>query len=160
MRPTMRGSGAVSLEIAADADTLWALVADVTRVGEINEECLRADWRGSATGPALGARFRGHNRVRWMRWARTCEVVGCEPGREFAWQTLPRWFDSTIWRYRFEPAPGGTVVTHSYEVTNMAPRLLVGPTLRLIPHHADRRADMRASLDLLAQAAGANAASP
>ncbi len=153
MRPTMRSSGAVSLEIAADADALWSLVADVTRVGEINTECVRAEWRRPATGPALRARFRGHNRVGRFRWARTCEVVVCEPGREFAWQTLPRWFDSTIWRFRFEPGTKGTLVTHSYEVVNMAPRLLLGPTLRLIPNHADRRPDMQASLILLARAA-------
>jgi Polyketide cyclase / dehydrase and lipid transport len=155
MRPTMRPAGEVSLEIPAEADALWTLVADVTRVGEINSECLRADWRKPATGPALGARFRGHNRVGRFRWARTCEVVACELGREFAWQTLPRWFDSTVWRFRFEPGTSGTLVTHSYEVVKTAPRLLLGPTLRLIPHHADRRPDMQASLTLLARTAEA-----
>jgi ligand-binding SRPBCC domain-containing protein len=148
-----RTAGEVSIRIDAPPEAAWAVVADVTRVGELSEECRRARWIGGASGPVVGARFRGHNRVGRMRWSRRCEVVASEPGREFAWQTLPRWFDSSIWRYRFEPEGTGTRVTESYEIVKMPPRFLVAWALRRMPHHADRRPDMRRTLESLRAAA-------
>ena len=47
---------------------------------------IEAEWLDGATGPALGARFRGHvrrNEIGPVYWT-TCRVTACEPGREFA----------------------------------------------------------------------------
>jgi ligand-binding SRPBCC domain-containing protein len=154
----MRAGGDVSISIDAPPEVAWALVADVTRIGELDTECRRAEWIGGASGPAVGVRFRGHNRVRRMRWSRRCEVLVCEPAREFTWQTLPRWFDSTIWRYRFEPDGNATRASASYEIVKAPPRLLAAWALRYMPHHADRRPDMRVTLESLKRAAEREAA--
>ena len=78
--------GSVTVHMAASADRVWDLVSDITRVGEFSPETFEAEWLGGASGPEVGARFRGHVRrngrgpVYWT----VCTVVACDPGREFA----------------------------------------------------------------------------
>ena len=75
----------VSTRIEASPDRVWELVGDPTRMGEWSPECRRVEWVGSATAPAVRARFRGHNRRGWRSWTTTGTIVGYEPGREIAW---------------------------------------------------------------------------
>lgn len=113
----MRGS--VTVHMAASADRVWDLVSDVTRIGEFSPETFEAQWLGGATGPALGARFRGHVRRngRGPAYWTVCTVVACQPGREFAFEVGgPRRSTLNTWRYRLEPGPGGTAVTESFEL--------------------------------------------
>ena len=42
---------------------MWAVVRNVTRVGEWSHECVDADWLAGADAPVAGARFRGRNRA-------------------------------------------------------------------------------------------------
>ena len=61
----MRGS--VTVHMDAPPETVWALVSDVTKIGQFSPETFEAEWLDGATGPAVGARFRGHVR-RNGRW--------------------------------------------------------------------------------------------
>jgi len=121
----MRGS--VTVHMAASADRVWDLVSDITRVGEFSPETFEAEWLGGVSGPAVGARFRGHVRrngrgpVYWT----ACTVVACDPGREFAFAvTGPRGMTVNTWRYQLEPSAAGTEVTESFELADT-------PVLRL-----------------------------
>ena len=108
----------------ASVDRVWSLVSDVTRIGEFSPETFEAEWLDGATGPAVGARFRGHVRrngrgpVYWT----TCRVTACDPGREFAFgvQSLGKQ-DVNTWRFRLESADGGTDVTESFELADALP---------------------------------------
>lgn len=117
---------AVTVHVDAPPEAVWALVSDVTAVGRFSPETFEAEWLDGATGPALGARFRGHVRrngrgpVYWT----TCEVVACEPGREFGFTVLTGGRPVNTWRYRLEPAGDGTDVTESFELADT-------PALRL-----------------------------
>lgn len=107
--------GRASIDVAAPPEQVWALVADVTRMGEWSPECVRAEWRGGATGPAPGARFHGYNKIATYEWDVPCVVVECEPGRRFSFRVPPSDPNGTVWTYDFEPAPdGGTRVTESF----------------------------------------------
>lgn len=112
--------------MAAPPDRVWDLVSDVTRIGEFSPETFEAQWVDGATGPRAGARFRGHVRrngrgpVYWT----TCTVIACEPGREFAFGVGAPGRPLNTWRYVLQPAPGGTDVTESFELTPL-------PLLRL-----------------------------
>jgi len=66
--------------------------------------------------PAVGARFKGHNRRGWRRWAVPCRVTAVEPGRAFAFETIPGGQVQTMWRYELEPAEGGTILQESFQV--------------------------------------------
>jgi uncharacterized protein YndB with AHSA1/START domain len=117
---------AVTVHVDAPPEAVWALVSDVTAIGRFSPETFEAQWLDGATGPAPGARFKGHvkrNGRGPVYWT-TCEVVACEPGREFGFAVLTGGRALNTWRYRLEPAGGGTDVTESFELADT-------PALRL-----------------------------
>jgi uncharacterized protein YndB with AHSA1/START domain len=110
--------GAVTVHMAASPERVWSLVSDVTQIGRFSPETFEAEWLDGATGPAPGARFRGHvkrNGRGPVYWA-SCTVVACEPGREFAFGVGPPGKALNTWRYRLEPSGDGTDVTESFEL--------------------------------------------
>jgi len=149
---SMRTSGSVSIEIDADAGMVYDLISDVTRIGEWSPECRRANWLDGEAGPAVGVRFKGHNKWKMSRWARICEIVAAEPGREFAFWTIPGHgpsADSTTWRWDIETAGDVTRVTQSYEITKMPQRWFLPIVKRFMPHHLDMRDHIRQTLEAL-----------
>jgi hypothetical protein len=121
----MRGS--VTVHMAASADQVWDLVSDVTRVGEFSPETFEAEWLDGASGPALGARFRGHvkrNGRGPVYWT-VCTVVACEPGRDFGFTVGgPGGRVLNSWRYQLEPTVDGTDVTESFTLPDTLPTRL------------------------------------
>lgn len=116
----------VTVHISAPPDRVWDLVSDVTRVGEFSPETFEAEWTDGATGPAVGARFRGHvkrNGRGPVYWT-TCKVVTCDEPREFGFTVVAGNRDVNTWRYRLEPNGEGTDVTESFELAGT-------PVLRL-----------------------------
>ncbi|HEX4777818.1 MAG TPA: SRPBCC family protein [Acidimicrobiia bacterium] len=108
-----------SIVIDAPAEHIYDLVADLPRMGEWSPECRQVAWLGEATGPAEGARFVGHNRGGprgILKWSRRGRILAADRGREFAFVTEEGNRESTVWRYRMEPASRGTRVTESYDV--------------------------------------------
>ena len=109
-------SGSAQVTIDRPPAQVWAAIADVTRMGEWSPECTAGRWVGGATGPAVGAKFEGDNEAKVAgrtvkRWTTTSEVTACEPGRSFEFVAE----GYTTWRYRFQPAGDGTLVTESFE---------------------------------------------
>jgi Polyketide cyclase / dehydrase and lipid transport len=140
--------------VAADAEAIYDLVAELTRMGEWSPECAAVEWQDGATGPAEGARFIGHNRggpFNLLRWSRRGRVLVAEPGKEFAFATEEGGRESTVWRYRFESVEGGTLVTESYEVKKIPvwARIVDVPTNR----HRELLHAMRHTLEQLKAAA-------
>lgn len=97
----------VSLDINAPAADVYALVADLPRMGEWSPQTTRVVWRGGATGPAEGAKFRGDNKHGLLRWSTFGTVTVAEPGKEFAFEVGFGPLPVARWGYRFEPLPGG-----------------------------------------------------
>ena len=134
--------GQASTVIAAPPEAVWALVTDVTRTGEWSPENTGAVWLDGATGPAVGARFKGSNRRGRTKWATTCQVIVAEPGREFVFVTGRPGKPETRWRFVLEAdGDGATRVTESFElvkplgaVSNFVTRVTTGVR--------DRRADL------------------
>jgi hypothetical protein len=105
--------------MAAPADRIWDLIADVRNTGRFSPETFEAEWLDGATGPALGARFRGHvrrNEIGPVYWT-TCRVTACEPGREFGFAVLIGDRAVNNWLYQLTPTHGGTEVTESFRMT-------------------------------------------
>jgi uncharacterized protein YndB with AHSA1/START domain len=110
----------VTVHMAAPAEAIWDLVSDVTRIGRYSPETFEAEWLDGATGPAVGARFRGHvkrNQKGPTYWT-TCIVTACEPGRVFEFGVGPTPEKAlNTWRYELAPAAGGgTDVTESFRL--------------------------------------------
>ena len=107
----------VSVEVAAPPERVWEVVTDVERMGAISPENEGGQWLGGATGPAVGARFKGRNRRGRATWTTVCEVTEAVPGRSFAFAVGGAARPSCTWRYDLEPLPGGrTRVTETFEL--------------------------------------------
>lgn len=107
----------VERTIDASPETLYALVADVTRMPEFSPEIRRCTWVGGATGPAVGARFRAVNTLQGFSWPNWPVVITADPGREFAISRTEPLFGTLQWRYQFVPEGDRTRVVESYRVT-------------------------------------------
>lgn len=112
----MRGSVTVTMKAASEI--VWDLVSDVTRIGEFSPETFEAEWLRGATGPEVGAYFRGHvkrNGVGPVYWS-TCRVEYCVPNEDFGFVVEVNGQEVNHWRYRLRPVEGGTEVTESFEL--------------------------------------------
>ena len=109
--------GHAGIDIAAPPERVFALITDVTRMGEWSPECYRCEWLDGATCAYVGARFRGYNKLGRYRWATTAVITAVKEGRSFAFTVVhdKTGRDETAWRYQLTPSPSGTVLTESFE---------------------------------------------
>ena len=147
----------VEREINAPAEEVWAMVSDVTRMGEWSPEATGAKWLKGATGPAVGARFTGKNRAGVRRWSTAGEVVECEPGKAFVFDVSAGPFKVATWTYRFEPTATGTKVVEQWDDRRTGKLMaVVGKLASGVGDRATHnRAGMEETLENLAKAAEA-----
>jgi hypothetical protein len=100
-----------SVLVARKPDELYALVSDVTRMGEWSPVCRACSWDEGA-GPRVGAWFTGRNETPERVWETRSQVVAANPGREFAWEVSGGW---VRWGFTLEADDGGTRLTESWE---------------------------------------------
>jgi hypothetical protein len=115
----------VTVHMAARPHDVWALVSDVTRIGEFSPETFEAEWLGRAreTGPQVGAKFRGHvkrNGIGPVYWT-VCKVTTFEPEREFAFAVVARGITVNTWGYRITPTSDGCDVTEYFRLSPLPP---------------------------------------
>jgi uncharacterized protein YndB with AHSA1/START domain len=145
---------AVSLRIAASADRLWALLGDPGRMGEWSDECRRVDWIDGATGPALDARFHGHNRIGWRRWTTTGRIVNYDPPRNLTFDVSMFGQPIARWSYDLAPDGDGTKVTERFVDLRGALSRRLGPVARGVADTAaHNRAGMQRTLEKVRAAA-------
>ena len=133
-----------SVNVDAPPERVWDLVADVTRMGEWSPETTAAWWLGDASGPAVGARFKGRNRRGPVRWSTTCEITAADRGRQFSFVRMSRIDGGTEWTYTMQAEGDATVLTEAARQ-----RRLPGPAARLagrMTFGADREAQIREGL--------------
>jgi len=146
--------GSVELLIAASPENVYDAIADVTAGGRRSLECRSCYWLPGSIPRTVGARFRGRNRTHIARWSRICEVIVAEPGKAFAFRTIPEPIDitrrdSTTWGYGLVAHPSGTLVTHYYEMTKFPLQPFKAVYGVLLSHHRDMRPHMTYTLAAL-----------
>lgn len=118
-----------STDVAADPDAVWAMVTDLPRMGELSPENIGGQWVNGATGPAVGAEFRGVNRNGHRQWSTKVRVVACEAGRRFTFDVRsPFGARVSRWSYEITPTATGCRLTeHWYRVGSWFVRRFLGP---------------------------------
>ncbi len=139
----MRRNCEAEVTVASSPEAVWAVISDVTRVGEWSGECRGCAWVDGADAPKPGARFRGRNRRGGFRWTRLNEVVLADRPHTLVWRTVPRapYFDSSEWRVSLVEDGPGTRVSESFQVL-ILPRLMERLLWLAMPAHRDRTADL------------------
>jgi len=146
----MRRMCAAETVIDAPAEAIWAVVCDVTRVGEWSGKCRGCSWVGEAGAAVPGARFRGANRRSWLRWTRLNEIIAADEPRQLIWRTIASgpYPDSVEWQIDLVSCNGGTLVRESFTVLAM-PRLMEWLLWVAVPAHRDRTSDLESDLGRL-----------
>lgn len=140
----------VQLRIEASPEALYDLVSDPANMGKLSPECTGGHWLDGATGPAVGARFKGTNKRGFVRWSTKSTVVAAERGRDFAFEVGD---SGTQWRYQFQPDGTGTLVTESRAASRPYPFIAKAFTTVALGgverHTQELRAGMAATLQRL-----------
>lgn len=97
----------VTREIAAPADRLWQMVADVTRMAEWSPKNESAEWLRGATGARPGATFRGANRNGSKKWSSVGTILEADPGRLLAFRVKAGGMNVAEWSSASSPPRRG-----------------------------------------------------
>jgi uncharacterized protein YndB with AHSA1/START domain len=139
-------TGSATIHIDAPPEKVYAVVTDVSRMGEWSPETNAAEWLDGATGPAVGVRFKGKNKNGFARWSTKPRVVAADDGREFAFVVGFAGRDLTKWTYRFEPDASGSKVTESFEMVNDMPSYIAAFE-KYVMRVKDRRTELIADIE-------------
>jgi hypothetical protein len=138
--------------IAATPDELWGRVSDIEQMGDLSPENAGGKWLKGATGPQVGARFKGDNRNGKKRWSTTCTVVTADPGQAFAFDVTVGPFKVARWSYRFEPVEGGCRVVETWtDQRGWVARKAGKPASGVADRETHNRDTMEATLARLAE---------
>jgi carbon monoxide dehydrogenase subunit G len=138
-----------SITINRPPEAVYAIVCDVTRVGELSPVCASATWDDPSQAGTDGAWFTGHNVIGDDISSDThCRVAVAKPGREFAFINHGRDGANELvrWGYTFEPDGDGTKVTESWQVLPAYPDMVRDAA-------GDPNVDVKPRIDGMAQMA-------
>jgi hypothetical protein len=149
-------NASVSIRIDAPPDKVWGLLSDITKMGDYSPEVVEAEWIGGATGPAVGARYRGHVRRNEnfpiLYWT-TCKVTECRPGEVFEFAVMAGERTINTWRYECRALDGGgTEVTESFDLGDNLLIKIWRPVGGFLRERRNRR-DMLSTLERIKAAA-------
>jgi len=141
--------GDVTVHMDAPVERVWNLVSDVTRIGEFSPETFDAEWIDGATGPAVGARFRGHvkrNQKGPTYWTQ-CKVTAAEPNKAFEFDVvMGKDRPVNTWGYRLQPTQEGTDVTEYFQLSRNIGTRIYWALLGKLRGRTNER-NMRATLE-------------
>jgi hypothetical protein len=143
----------VERTIRAEAGRLYELASDLPRMGEWSPENTGGKWVKGATGPAVGAYFKGTNRNGWHRWSTDVVVTAAEPGQRFSFDVTTGPIKVATWDYRFDQDGDTTKVVQTWtDNRSIVPRMLA-PLFAGVRDRAERnRQNMQATLAKMAEA--------
>ncbi len=139
----------VERTIRSDSSRLYDLVSDLPRMGEWSPENTGGRWVKGATGPVVGAHFKGSNRSGWHRWSTDVVVTVAQPGEQFSFDVTAGPFKIANWDYRFEQEPDETsgVETVVFETWTDHRLPLIGTLSSLLIGVRDRPGRNRQNMD-------------
>ncbi len=113
--------GSATVEVAASADDVYALLTDLDRLPTLSPENQRCEFLDGATAIDIGVRFRGHNKSGDYEWHADCEVTVADSGKTFAYIVPPDFKHTTTWGYDIESTgPDSCKVTEWFDAPMLA----------------------------------------
>ena len=142
-------------DLAASPDKVWSYVTDLPRMGEWSPENQGGEWVKGATGPAIGAIFKGKNSNGKRSWSTQVKVIECDQPRRFAFALMVGGRSWCDWAYEIEPTASGSRVTHSWIDHRSRLGSWLGKVLSGVADRASHnRRNMEVTLDNLTEALG------
>jgi hypothetical protein len=101
------------VDIETTPDKAFSVITNLPSMGRLSPENDGGQWLG-ATGPRVGAKFKGDNSRAGDKWSTIATVKVYDPPNSFvfdvSWHRLP----IARWEYSIEVAPGGCRVTETW----------------------------------------------
>lgn len=91
-------------------------------MGDLSPENDGGQWLGGATGPAVGAKFKGNNGKGAKTWTTDATVVDFRPHEAFAFEVNVGPVKVARWEYAVQPKGDGCTVTETW--TERRPKLI------------------------------------
>ncbi len=146
----------VSRHMAAAPDAVFGMISDLPRMGEWSPECTGGTWSGGASGPAVGAKFKGTNTNGKKQWSTSVTVAVCDAPTSFVFDVNAVGMSIARWQYDIVADGDGCTVTESWtDKRNRVAKLFGGPASGVTDREAHNRAGMEKTLEGLAAAAEA-----
>jgi hypothetical protein len=136
-----------SIDIAAPAEKVYAMISDLPRMGEWSPENKGGHWKGGATKAAPGAKFKGNNQNGKKKWKIGTVVISeANEPKSIEWYLSAPPMKGATWRYDIEPTTNGCRVTETWIDTRSAPLKpdFVG---KLVTGVADRKAFTKENIE-------------
>ncbi|MFD2416524.1 SRPBCC family protein [Amycolatopsis pigmentata] len=138
--------------MSGDAQQVYELISDVTRMAEWSPESAGAEWLTGEPG-TVGSTFRGDNRRPWYKWSTVCTVTAADSGKRFAFAVSVRDQPVSTWEFEITPTPDGCEVTErTFDQRNLFFRMFTFLGTGGIPRSVRNRRTMTQTLDNLARA--------
>jgi hypothetical protein len=103
-----------SIDIAVAPATAFAAVTDLCAMGRFSPENTGGEWIDGATGPALGASFKGSNTRDSSTWSTVAKVTDFQPPTSFGFEVTYKVFKIARWEYSIESTATGCRVSESW----------------------------------------------
>ncbi len=113
--------------VDAPPEKVWALVSDLPGMGALSPEAAGGEWQDGATGPSVGATFKGQNEHGSKSWSTVSTVTASEPGRLFSFDVKAGPLSVSTWSYVLEPEGTGTRLTEEWTDNRGAVLKKTGP---------------------------------
>ncbi len=103
-----------SIDIAASPEAAFDALSHLENMGRFSPENTGGEWRKGATGPAVGASFKGTNAQGKTTWTTNVVVSDYDPPHVFAFDVNVGPFKVSHWSFRVEPSTLGCRVTEQW----------------------------------------------
>jgi len=103
-----------TIDIECPPEVAFTAVTDLPNMDRLSPENTGGEWIGGASGPKVGAKFKGTNARDRDSWFTIAKVVTYDPPNRFAFKVTYKVFNIARWEFSVEPAPGGCRVTETW----------------------------------------------
>lgn len=108
------GEQSDSIEIEVPPEKIFEAISELSEMSRYSPENTGGEWLDGASGPALGARFKGTNANGTRAWTTTATIVAYRPPTAFAFEVTVGPVKVARWTYSIEPTDSGAKVTESW----------------------------------------------
>ncbi len=103
-----------SIDIETTPEKVFAVITDLPSMGGLSPENDGGAWLDGASGPSVGAKFKGDNSRAGDKWSTIAKVKVYDAPKSFVFDVAWHRFPIARWEYRVEIAPGGCRVTETW----------------------------------------------
>jgi uncharacterized protein YndB with AHSA1/START domain len=103
-----------SVDIAASPEAVFEAVSHLEKMGQFSPENTGGTWLKGATGPSLGAQFRGTNQSGKKSWTTGVKVVTYDKPHAFAFEVTAGPAKVALWSYEITATDSGSRVSETW----------------------------------------------